>query len=107
VSIDTDLLHAADILPRAVDIWDCTNGARLRTYAIEAEAGSGEICVNGAAAHLVKPGDVVIIASWTEVRRQARSWEASACSSTRATGFAISLIAAAPRGRLAAAASVS
>ena len=68
VSIDTDLLRAADILPyEAVDIWDCTSGARLRTYAIPGEAGSGEICVNGAAAHLIKPHDLVIIASWTEV----------------------------------------
>jgi aspartate 1-decarboxylase len=68
VSIDADLLRAADILPyEAVDIWDCTNGARLRTYAIEAEAGSGEICVNGAAAHLVKPGDVVIIAAFAQM----------------------------------------
>jgi aspartate 1-decarboxylase len=65
VSIDADLLRAADILPyEEVSLWDCTNGARLTTYAIEGEAGSGEICVNGAAAHLVKPGDVVIIASW-------------------------------------------
>jgi len=78
VSIDTDLLHAADILPHeAVDIWDCTNGARLRTYAIPGEAGSGEICVNGAAAHLIKPHHLVIIASWTEVEdAEARSWEA-------------------------------
>src|SRR5690606_33075897 len=58
VSIDTDLLEAADILPyEAVDLWDCTNGARLRTYAIPGERGSGEICVNGAAAHLIKPQD--------------------------------------------------
>jgi len=78
VSIDTDLLHAADILPyEAVDIWDCTNGARVRTYAIPGEAGSGEICVNGAAAHLIKPHHLVIIASWTEVEdAEARSWEA-------------------------------
>jgi aspartate 1-decarboxylase len=78
VSIDTDLLRAADILPyEAVDIWDCTNGARLRTYAIPGEAGTGEICVNGAAAHLIKPHDLVIIASWTEVDdAEARSWEA-------------------------------
>ena len=78
VSIDTDLLHAADILPyEAVDIWDCTSGARLRTYAIPGEAGTGEICVNGAAAHLIKPHDLVIIASWTEVDdAEARTWEA-------------------------------
>ena len=78
VSIDTDLLRAADILPyEAVDIWDCTSGARLRTYAIPGEAGTGEICVNGAAAHLIKPHDLVIIASWTEVDdAEARTWEA-------------------------------
>jgi aspartate 1-decarboxylase len=68
VSIDADLLRAADILPyEQVDIWNCSNGARLTTYAIEGEAGTGEICVNGAAAHLVKPGDVVILASWVDV----------------------------------------
>ncbi len=78
VSIDTDLLEAADILPyEAVDLWDCTNGARLRTYAIPGEAGSGEICVNGAAAHLIKPHDVLIIASWADVEEErARSWKA-------------------------------
>jgi aspartate 1-decarboxylase len=79
ISIDGDLLRASGILPyEAVDVWDCTNGARLRTYALEAEAGSGEICVNGAAAHLVKPGDVVIIAAFAQMdeaearRHQAR-----------------------------------
>lgn len=78
VSIDTDLLAAADILPyEAVDIWDCTSGARLRTYAIPGEAGSGEICVNGAAAHLIKPQDLVIIATWTEVDdAEAHTWQA-------------------------------
>ncbi len=78
VTIDEDLLRAADILPyEAVDIWDCTNGARLRTYAIAGEPGSGEVCVNGAAAHRVKPHDVVIIASWTELPdAEARAWKA-------------------------------
>ncbi len=71
VSIDPELLRAADILPyEAVDIWNCTRGSRLTTYAIEAEPGSREICVNGAAAHLVKPGDCVIIASWVEVAEE-------------------------------------
>jgi aspartate 1-decarboxylase len=76
VSIDEDLLRAADILPwEAVEIWDCTNGSRLRTYAIPAEAGSGEICINGAAAHLVKPHDLVIIASFVQLDdAEARSW---------------------------------
>jgi aspartate 1-decarboxylase len=68
VTIDKDLLERADIVPyEQVDLWNCTNGNRLTTYAIEGERGSGEICVNGAAAHLMKPGDVVIIASWTDV----------------------------------------
>ena len=76
VSIDTELLRAADILPyESVEIWDCTNGHRLRTYAIPGEPG--EICINGAAAHLVKPHDVVIIASWAEVSdEEARGWQA-------------------------------
>lgn len=78
ISVDSDLLRAADILPyESVEVWDCTNGARLRTYAIPGEAGSGEVCINGAAAHLVKPHDVVIIASWAEVSdEEARGWEA-------------------------------
>lgn len=78
VSIDTVLLKAADILPyEAVDIWDCTNGARLQTYAIPAEAGSGEICINGAAAHLVKPGDLVIIATFVDVENdEIEDWDA-------------------------------
>ena len=68
ISIDTDLLEAADIVPyESVDVWDCTNGSRLTTYAIPGEAGTGEICINGAAAHLVKPGDLVIIATWVDV----------------------------------------
>ena len=50
-----------------VDIWNCTNSNRLTTYVIEGERGSGDICVNGAAAHLMKPMDLVIIASWTQI----------------------------------------
>lgn len=78
VTIDLDLLEAADMLPyERVDIWNCTNGNRLTTYIIEGERGSGEICVNGAAAHLVKPLDKVIIASWIEVdANDARTYEA-------------------------------
>lgn len=78
VTIDGDLLEAADILPyEEVAIWDCTNGARLTTYAIEGERGSGEVCVNGAAAHLVKPEDVVIISAFAYVDdEQARGWRA-------------------------------
>ena len=78
VTIDRDLLEAADILPyEKVEIWNCTSGTRLSTYVIEGESGSGEICVNGAAAHLMKPLDVVIIASFVEVEEEeAHRWEA-------------------------------
>ena len=62
VTIDEDLLDAADLLPgEQVAIVDVTNGARLETYAIAGERGSGVIGINGAAAHLVHPGDLVII----------------------------------------------
>ncbi len=78
VTIDRDLMQAADLLPyEQVEIWDCTNGARLTTYAIEGERGSGEICINGAAAHLVKPHDVVIIAAFCQLDdEEAQGWEA-------------------------------
>jgi len=67
VSIDPELLEAADIVPfERVEIYDVTNGSRLTTYAILAAPGSGEICINGAAAHLVNPGDLVIIASYAQ-----------------------------------------
>jgi len=66
-SIDKDLMQAADILPyEEVHVWNVTNGARLTTYAIEAPAGSGVLCANGAAAHHIKVGDLVIIATFTD-----------------------------------------
>jgi len=65
VTIDRDLLTAADLLPgEQVSIVDITNGARLETYVIEGDAGTGVIGINGAAAHLVHPGDLVIIISY-------------------------------------------
>ncbi len=65
ITIDHDLMRAADILEgEQVDVVDITNGARLTTYAITGEAGSGIIGINGAAAHLVNPGDLVIIMSF-------------------------------------------
>lgn len=78
VTIDRNLLEAANILPyEQVDIYDCTNGERLRTYAIEGEPGSGEICVNGAAAHRIKPHDLVIICSYVQVDdAECRDWQA-------------------------------
>ena len=63
VTIDKDLMEAADIIPyEAVAIWNVTNGNRFETYAIEGERGSGVICINGAAARMVAPLDLVIIA---------------------------------------------
>src|SRR5919108_6556174 len=68
VTIDADLLDAADLLPgELVHIVDITNGARLETYVIEGEPGSGVIGINGAAAHLVHPGDLVILISYAQV----------------------------------------
>jgi aspartate 1-decarboxylase len=68
ITIDSELLAAADILPyEAVDIWNVTYGTRFQTYAIEGQPGSGTICINGAAARLVSKGDKVIIASWLDI----------------------------------------
>src|SRR5437868_726882 len=65
VTIDEDLLDAADLLPgEQVAIVDITNGARLETYVIPGERGTGVIGINGAAAHLVHPGDLVIMISY-------------------------------------------
>ena len=62
ITIDPALMDAADILPfEQVHVLDVDNGARLTTYAIEGERDSGQICINGAAARLVSPGDTVII----------------------------------------------
>jgi aspartate 1-decarboxylase len=69
LTIDEDLLEAADILPHEqIHVWDVTNGARLVTYALVGKRGSGTICVNGAGAHLIRPGDVVIIATYAEMK---------------------------------------
>jgi aspartate 1-decarboxylase len=77
VTIDADLMAAAGILPNeAVHIWDADNAARLQTYAIPGPAGSGVVCVNGAAALLVNPGDRVIIATFVELEdAEARDWQ--------------------------------
>lgn len=62
ITVDTNLLEAADIAPfEKVEIYNVTNGNRLATYVIPGIAGSGKICINGAAARLVNPDDVVII----------------------------------------------
>ena len=68
ITIDRELMEAADIIPyEAVCVWDVNNGSRLETYAIEGEPGSGVICLNGAAARLVAPQDLVIIASFVSM----------------------------------------
>lgn len=68
ITIDLDLMEAADIIPyEAVVIWNVTNGNRFETYAIEGQRGSGVICINGAAARLVAPQDLVIIASFVNM----------------------------------------
>ena len=65
VTLDTDLMEAADLLDgEQVAIVDITNGARIETYAISGPRGSGIVGINGAAAHLVHPGDLVIIMSY-------------------------------------------
>ncbi|MDW0111601.1 aspartate 1-decarboxylase [Sporosarcina saromensis] len=71
ITIDRDLLDAAGMLPNEkVHIVNNNNGARFETYIIEGERGSGVICVNGAAARLVQPGDIVIIISYVYVTDQ-------------------------------------
>ena len=77
VTVDSDLLDAAEILPyEAVHIWNVTRGSRLMTYALPGPRGSGAICVNGAAAHLNKPGDLVILATFAEMtREEAREYQ--------------------------------
>lgn len=68
ITIDKDLMEKADILPyEQVHVLDINNGARLVTYTIEGEPGSGVICMNGAAAKLVSKGDLVIIISYCTV----------------------------------------
>ena len=69
ITIDKDLMEAADLLPyEKVDVLNINNSARFHTYAIEGERGSGEICLNGAAARLVAKDDIVIILTYQEVQ---------------------------------------
>ncbi|MCA9631304.1 MAG: aspartate 1-decarboxylase [Myxococcales bacterium] len=77
VTIDKDLMDRADILPyEAIHIWNVTRGTRLVTYALEGPRGSRCICVNGAAAHLNEPGDLVILATFADMdRAEARDYK--------------------------------
>ncbi|NRQ48579.1 aspartate 1-decarboxylase [Aeromicrobium stalagmiti] len=79
VTVDQDLLDAANLLPgELVHIVDIDNGARLETYTIAGERGSGVIGINGAAAHLVHPGDLVILIAYAQMEdAEARAFEPS------------------------------
>jgi aspartate 1-decarboxylase len=68
LTVDSTLLEASGILPwELIHVWDVTRGTRLVTYAMSGEPNSGVICVNGAGAHLVRPGDLVIVAAYCEL----------------------------------------
>lgn len=76
ITIDSDLMEAANIIENErVEIYDITNGERLCTYAIKGTAGTGIIGINGAAAHKVHVGDLVIIASYAQMDfDEAKQW---------------------------------
>jgi aspartate 1-decarboxylase len=72
ITIDPALLEAADILVyEQVDVLNINNGERFTTYTIPGERGSGEICVNGAAARLVQKGDLVIVCAYHQLKEEA------------------------------------
>ncbi|MCP3059798.1 aspartate 1-decarboxylase [Myxococcus sp. K38C18041901] len=77
VTIDEELMRAARIVPHEkVAVWNVTRGTRLETYALNGARGSGVICINGAAAHLNQPGDLVILATFAEVEEdEVSDWE--------------------------------
>lgn len=77
ITIDRDLMDAADLLPNEqVHVVNNNNGARFETYVIAGERGSGVICLNGAAARLAQPGDIIIIISYAMMSdEQARNYE--------------------------------
>jgi aspartate 1-decarboxylase len=71
ITISPELLKASNILPyEAVNVWNVTAGTRFETYAIEGRPFSTAVCVNGAAAHLVTPGDIIIIASFIQLAEE-------------------------------------
>jgi aspartate 1-decarboxylase len=71
ISIDAALLEAAQMLPyEQVHVWNVTLGTRLTTYALEAPRNSGIICLNGAAAHLNRPGDLIIAATFATMNEE-------------------------------------
>lgn len=71
ITIDEELMSAANLVPfEQVQIYDITNGNRLETYVIPGERGSGTICLNGAAARLIRKGDLIIIASYVTMEEE-------------------------------------
>ncbi len=71
ITLSPELLKAADILPHeAVHVWNITAGTRFETYTIEGQSQSNAVCVNGAAARLVSPGDLIIIASFVQLEEE-------------------------------------
>jgi aspartate 1-decarboxylase len=80
-TIDSDLMKAAGIIEHeAVHIWNVDNGERFETYALRGQPGSGVICVNGAAAHKVKVGHLIIIAAFGWMSdEEAERWKPSVC----------------------------
>ncbi len=76
LTLDEDLMDAAGLLPwQRVEIYNVTRGSRLATYLIPGPRGKGDCCANGAAAHLVRPGDRVIVAAYVDLdEEEARSW---------------------------------
>lgn len=77
LTLDTRLLEEADIIAfEEVHVWNITRGTRFRTYAMVGEPGSGVVCANGAAALLVEPGDLIIIATFTALdNEEARTFQ--------------------------------
>lgn len=68
LTLDRDLMDAAEMLPfQKIEVYNVTRGTRLSTYLIEGPRGEGDCCINGAAAHLCKPGDRVIICTYAEL----------------------------------------
>ena len=71
ITIDEELIEAANISEwEKIEVLNITNGSRLETYVILGERGSGEICINGAAAHLVNPGDLVILVTYKAIEEE-------------------------------------
>lgn len=71
ITVDRDLLEACDLLPlEQVDVYNVTRGSRFTTYCIPGPPGSGEVAINGAAAHLAQAGDFVIIAAYCQLDRE-------------------------------------